>query len=85
MDLETAVEQRNNYLLYIRVIETKLDYARNALSKVPSTPTTEYEFRLKNQILRDLDSLSRDKVRAEARATLVNSRIEFIEIQINKK
>ena len=84
MDLETAIEQRNNNLLFVRVIEGKLDFAKNALEKVPTIPTTEHEFRLKNQILRDLDSLNRDKVRAEARATLLTSRIEFIEGQINK-
>src|SRR6266496_3000591 len=38
----------------------------------------------KNKILRDLDSLNRDKLRAEARATLLTSRIEFIEGKINK-
>lgn len=84
MDLETALEQRNNNLIFVKVIETKLDYAKNTLSKIPTIPTTEYEFKLKNQILRDLDSLSRDKVRAEARATLLSSRIQFIEGQINK-
>ena len=84
MDLETAIEQRNNNLLFIRIIETKLDYAKSALSKVSIVPTTEYEFRLKNQILRDLDSLSRDKIRAEARTTLLNSRIQFIENKMTK-
>ena len=84
MDLETAIEQRNNNLLFVKVIEGKLDFAKNALAKVPTIPTTEYEFRLKDQILRDIDSLNRDKVRAEARATLLTSRIEFIEGQINK-
>jgi hypothetical protein len=84
IDLETAIEQRNNNLLFVRVIEGKLDFAKNALEKVPTIPTTEYEFRLKNKILRDLNSLNRDKVRAEARATLLTSRIEFIEGQINK-
>src|SRR6266498_1845297 len=84
MDLETAIEQRNNNLLFVRVIEGKLDFAKNALEKVPTIPTTEYEFRLKNKILRDLDSLNRDKLRAEARATLLTSRIEFIEGKINK-
>jgi len=84
MDLGTAIEQRNNNLLFVRVIEGKLDFAKNTLEKVPTIPTTEYEFRLKNKILRDIDSLNRDKVRAEARATLLTSRIEFIEGQINK-
>lgn len=84
MDLGTAIEQRNNNLLFVRVIEGKLDFAKNTLEKMPTIPTTEYEFKLKNQILRDIDSLNRDKVRAEARATLLTSRIEFIEGQINK-
>jgi hypothetical protein len=84
MDLETAIEQRNNNLFLVRVIETKMDYAKGIFSKIPTIPTTEYDFRLKNQILRDLDGLNRDKIRAEARATLLTSRIEFIEGQINK-
>jgi uncharacterized protein YeeX (DUF496 family) len=84
MDLETAIEQRNNNLLFVKVIEGKLSFAKNALEKVPTILTTEYEFRLKNQILRDIDNLNRDKIRAEARATLLTSRIEFINGQINK-
>jgi len=85
MDLETAIEQRNNNLIFVNVIETKLNYANNALSNVPTIPTTDYEFRLKNQILIDLDQLNRDKVRAEARSILLLSRIQFIEGQIGKK
>jgi len=85
MDLETALEQINNNIMFIKVMDNKLDFARNALSKIPTIPTTEYEFKLKNQILRDLDKLSLDKVRAEARTTLLSSRIQFIESQISKK
>lgn len=84
MDLETALGQKNNNVMFIKVLETKLDFARNAFSKIPTIPTTEYEFKLKNQISRDLDKLSVDKVRAEARTTLLSSRIQFID-QINKK
>ena len=85
MDLETALEQRNNNLLFIKVLETKFEHAKDTLSKVPRTPTTDYEYKLKNQILRDLEKLSKDKTRAEARTTLLASRIEFIEAQVNKK
>lgn len=85
MDLETAVGQRNNNLMFINVLETKMGFAQNVFSKIPAIPTTEYEFKLKNQILSDLDKLSRDKVRAEARVTLLTSRIQFIESKINKK
>gem|GEM_PF-1299545 len=83
MDLKTAIQQRDNNLNLIKIMQEKLDFANNALSKVPTIPTTEYEFKLKNQILKDLDELNRNKVRAEARATLLNSRIQFIEIKIN--
>jgi hypothetical protein len=51
---------------------------------VPDIPTTDYEFRLKNQILRDLDGMRKDKIRTEARATLIGSRIDFIESLIKK-
>jgi hypothetical protein len=80
MDLKTAIEQRDNYLRYIQVINTKTSYAQETLSKVPEIPTSLYEHRLKNTILRDLHDLNQQKVRAEAKATLLNSRIEFIEI-----
>lgn len=84
MDLETALEQRKNNIMFIKVLEIKLNFASNALSKIPTIPTTEYEFKLKNQILKDLDMLNKDKVRAEARITLLSSRIEYIESKINK-
>ena len=83
MDLKTAIEQRDNYLRCIQVINTKTTYAQETLSKVPEIPTSNYEHRLKNTILEDLQILNEQKVRAEAKATLLNSRIEFI--QINRK
>jgi hypothetical protein len=83
MDLKTAIEQRDNYLKYLQVINQKTSYAQETLSKVPEIPTNDYEHRLKNTILRDLHNLNMQKIRAEAKATLLNSRIEFI--QINTK
>jgi hypothetical protein len=83
MDLKTAIEQRDNYLKYLQVINKKTSFAQETLSKVPEVPTNEYEHKLKNTILRDLHILNMQKVRAEAKATLLNSRIEFI--QINTK
>jgi hypothetical protein len=85
MDLKTALEQRDNYFKYLQVINQKATYAQETLSKVPEIPTNEYEHRLKNTILRDLHDLSQQKIRAEAKATLLNSRIEFIEINIKPK
>jgi len=84
MDLEVAIEQRNNNLTLIRNLDNKLAFAQNALSKIPAIPTTEYEFRLKNKIISDLNELSINKERSEGRVTLLNSRIEFIQISINK-
>jgi len=84
MDLETAIWQRTNYLKYVKLLEGKLAFAEDALTKVPDIPTTDYEFRLKNQILRDLDGMRKDKIRTEARATLIGSRIDFIESLIKK-
>ena len=83
MDLKTALEQRDNYLKCIEVINQKAMFAQETFSKVPEIPTNDYEQRLKNTILRDLHELSMQKVRTEAKATLLNSRIEFI--QINTK
>jgi len=85
MDLEVAIEQRNNNINMIQWLENKLAFAQNALAKVPAIPTTEYEFRLKNKIISDLNDMHNKKVRAEARITLLDSRIQFIEINIDKK
>jgi hypothetical protein len=82
MDLKTAIEQRDNYLKYLQVINQKITYAQETLSKVPETPTNDYEHRLKNTILRDLHELNVQRIRSEAKATLLNSRIEFIQINI---
>jgi len=83
MDLETAVQQRDNYLNFVNILNNKIAYAQGVFLKVPAIPTTEYEFKLRNQILRDLEGLNRDKVRSEAKATLLTSRIQFIELQVN--
>jgi uncharacterized protein YeeX (DUF496 family) len=83
MDLKTAIEQRDNYLRYIQVLNEKTAFAQETLSKVPEIPTSNFEHRLKNTIFRDLHELNEKKIRAEAKATLLNSRIEFI--QINRK
>ena len=82
MDLKTAVEQRDNYLKYLEVVNQKSTYAQNTLSKLPEIPRNESELRLKEQILNDLHTLHMQKIRAEAKMTLLNSRIEFIHINI---
>lgn len=84
MDLETAIEQRDNNLKLINMMDQKLAFSTNALAGVPAIPTTEYEFRLKNQIHRDLKEFTDTKNSAEGRTALLNSRIEFIIGQIRK-
>jgi len=84
MDLETAIQQRDNNWKYIEAINAKVNHAHMTLAKLPPTPTSEYEVRLREKILMDLDNFSKAKIRTEARATLLNSRVEFILIQINK-
>lgn len=66
-------------------MDSKIAYAQQAISKVPTNPTTDYEFKLRNQIIRDLEHLNKVKVRSEAKATLLSSRIRFIEAQMNNK
>lgn len=83
MDLEKAIEQRNNYVNFCRIMDEKIAYAHSVYQKIPTIPTTEYEFQLKNQIEKDVEGLNREKIRSEAKATLLNSRIQFIEAQRN--
>jgi hypothetical protein len=89
MDLEKAIEQKNNYLILVRNNVQKMAYAQKVYATIPTIPQTEYDFNLKNQIERDLEDLNRNKIRSEAKATLLTSRIEFIEAQMknnnNKK
>ena len=84
MDLETAVQQRGNYWNVMRVMDEKIAFATNVLQRVPAIPTTEYEFNLKSTILRDLKEFNAVKINAEGRATLINSRIEFIVSKIER-
>lgn len=84
MDLETAINQRDNTLLLVQSIEGRLNYVRNALTLVPENPVNVNQLNLKNRILSDLQALNRDKIRAEARTTLLISRIEYIENKVNE-
>jgi hypothetical protein len=64
-------------------MNAKIAFAEEALNRVPTNPTTEYEFKLRNQISRDLEGLNKVKARSEARSTLLSSRIKFIEDTCN--
>lgn len=85
MDLQTAIEQINNYHILIREMNNRLAYAQNALNGLPLIPTTDQDFHLRNQILKDLKKMQEIKNNAEGRAILIHSRIEFIEIKLGKK
>lgn len=82
MDLETAVQQRYNYWLCLQNMINKIAYAEQTLNKVPAIPTNEMEFRLRNQIIRDLEGLHVVKARSDASIALLNTRIQFIQDQI---
>jgi len=61
----------------------KIAFAEQALNKVPAIPTNEMEFKLRNQIINDLEGLHKVKDRSEASIALLNSRIDFIKFKIN--
>ena len=83
LDQLPPVPESIDSLIFMQNLDKKMAYAQSVYIKIPTIPTTEYEFRLKNQIERDLEGLNRDKIRSEAKATLLNSRIQFIEAQMN--
>jgi hypothetical protein len=82
MDLQTALEQRENYGKLMQVLDQKTAYAQHVLSRQPEIPTNEHEFKLRNKILEDLEELRVKRIKAEGKAILVNSRVEFIQLNI---
>lgn len=82
MDLQTALEQRENYGKLMQVLDQKTAYAQHVLSKQPEIPTNEHEFRLRNKILEDIEDLRVKRIKAEGKAILINSRVEFIQLNI---
>jgi hypothetical protein len=85
MDLETAIEQRNNNLRLIHVMNHNMAIVKDTLTKIPAIPTNDFEFGLKEQLLQDFKRFNETKLQAEGRTTLLNSRIEFIEKKIENK
>lgn len=84
MDLETAIEQRNNNHLLIRNMINRIAYAQNALQGEPAIPTNEHQYNLRNLILKDLNDMNAIKIKAEGRIALLSSRIDFIVINMRK-
>ncbi|AGN74486.1 hypothetical protein (mitochondrion) [Glarea lozoyensis 74030] len=84
MDLETAVEQRNNLFHLIKNMDNRMSYAQNFLNGQPTIPTNIYQLNLRNQILKDLQEMHNIKSNAEGRWLLINSRVEFIENKLGK-
>jgi hypothetical protein len=83
MDLKTALEQRNNYLKNLEVLEERTKYAKAVLSSIPEVPN-ERDYLTKLKILHDLDDYSKQKAQGEGRVILLNSRIEFIQLNWKK-
>lgn len=84
MDWDTAHVQRRNYMLNIQYMAARIAHAEGALSKIPTIPTNDQEFMLRNKILSDIESLSKIKVRSEARIALLESRLNFIHASYNQ-
>jgi len=83
MDLETAKQQIDNYQLTLRNLNHKMVFAEKTFASLPEIPTTEREFKLKNTIIKDLNELNTTRIRSEDKVTLLKSRVEFIQIELN--
>lgn len=82
MDLHTALEQRHNYGILMQVLDQKTAYAQHVLSQQPEIPTNEHQYKLRRKILEDLEELRVKRIKAEGKAILINSRVEFIQLNI---
>jgi hypothetical protein len=82
MDLQTALEQRHNYGILMQVLDQKTAYAQHVLSQQPEIPTNEHQYKLRRKILEDLEELRVKRIKAEGKAILINSRVEFIQLNI---
>jgi hypothetical protein len=71
-------------MLNIQYMAARIAHAEGALSKIPTIPTNDQEFMLRNKILSDIESLSKIKVRSEARIALLESRLNFIHASYNQ-
>ena len=87
MDLETAIEQRDNNLKSIEVLKKKLEYGQIRLAKegVVEVPRNDYEVWLKQKVAGEAEWIHGRIARAEGRQTLLLSRIEYILIEESKK
>ena len=88
MDLETAIEQRDNNLKLIEVHRRKLEFGEMKLAAEGGrgpVPTNEREAFIRQKVADDKKFLTRNVDEANARQTLLLSRIEFILIEESKK
>jgi len=85
MDLEVAIEQRNNHIAMQANLKRRLEYANMRLSQLPVIPTNINEANLRRQIQDDLKWAQDNIIESEAKVTMITSRIEFIQIEESKK
>jgi hypothetical protein len=87
MDLETAIEQRNNNLKSIEVLKRKLEFGQIKLAKegVGEVPKNDRELWLKQKVAGEAEWIHDKLARADGRQTLLLSRIEYILIEEEKK
>ena len=87
MDLETAIEQRDNIFKMIEVLNKKLEYGRIRLAKegVGEIPKNDYEAWLKAKVATEAQWLNERIAQGDGKQTLLLSRIEYILIEESKK
>ena len=87
MDLETAIEQRDNNLKMIEVLKKKLEFGQIKLARegVGEVPKNDYEVWLKQKVAIEAQWLHETMAKGNGRQTLLLSRIEYILIEEEKK
>jgi hypothetical protein len=84
MNLETAVEQRNNYIQIIRTLNYKLENANIILSNLNKISNQEERIFTENDILFQIKKITETKNQSEAKILLINARIEFIQLKLEE-
>ena len=87
MDLETAIEQRDNNLKMIEVLNKKLEFGRIKLATegIGEVPKNEFQAWLKAKVAAEAQWLNERIAQGDGRQTLLLSRIEYILIEESKK
>lgn len=87
MDLETAIEQRDNMIKQVEVLKKKIEfgYIKLANEGVGDIPRNDFDVWLMRKVVGEREWLQDQIAKSEGRQTLLLSRIEFIINEENKK